>query len=271
MTFTTLQYAGVERPLADWGVSQARRELSNQARDHFACDMILPADTAPDPIPYGGQIILRIGRAAASGTGTTAAGLPLKGLTAFTGGTQWFVGWRVETFRSASPDAERLEYKFAGPWEFLFERLVFRKLQWNYNGVGNVADWRSQVVLGESVTGKELIAGALHSLSQRRQNNYIRINCAAIPETLLESELFGHERGSFTGAIKQKLGRVEEAHGGTIFMDEIGDMSRPLQAKLLRFLEYGSFTRVGGNEELHVDVRLIPATNRRASSPGSRP
>ena len=152
MTFTTLQYAGVERPLADWGVSQARRELSNQARDHFACDMILPADTAPDPIPYGGQIILRIGRAAASGTGTTAAGLPLKGLTAFTGGTQWFVGWRVETFRSASPDAERLEYKFAGPWEFLFERLVFRKLQWNYNGVGNVADWRSQVVLGESVT-----------------------------------------------------------------------------------------------------------------------
>jgi DNA-binding NtrC family response regulator len=118
------------------------------------------------------------------------------------------------------------------------------------------------LILGESGTGKELIAGALHSLSQRRQNNYIRINCAAIPETLLESELFGHERGSFTGAIKQKLGRVEEAHGGTIFMDEIGDMSRPLQAKLLRFLEDGSFTRVGGNDELHVDVRLIAATNR---------
>ena len=118
------------------------------------------------------------------------------------------------------------------------------------------------LILGESGTGKELIAGALHSLSQRRQNNYIRINCAAIPETLLESELFGHERGSFTGAVKQKLGRVEEAHGGTIFMDEIGDMSRPLQAKLLRFLEDGSFTRVGGNDELRVDVRLIAATNR---------
>jgi DNA-binding NtrC family response regulator len=118
------------------------------------------------------------------------------------------------------------------------------------------------LILGESGTGKELIAGALHGLSQRRQNNYIRINCAAIPENLLESELFGHEKGSFTGAVKQKLGRVEEAHNGTIFLDEIGDMSRPLQAKLLRFLEDGTFTRVGGNDELRVDVRLIAATNR---------
>jgi DNA-binding NtrC family response regulator len=118
------------------------------------------------------------------------------------------------------------------------------------------------LVLGESGTGKELIAGAMHSLSQRKEKNYIRINCAAIPENLLESELFGHEKGSFTGAVKQKLGRVEEADGGTIFLDEIGDMSRSLQAKLLRFLEDGTFTRVGGNEELKVDVRLIAATNR---------
>src|SRR5207249_3027114 len=92
--------------------------------------------------------------------------------------------------------------------------------------------------------------------------NYVRINCAAIPETLLESELFGHEKGAFTGALRQKPGRVEEADGGTIFLDEIGDMSRALQAKLLRFLEDGSFTRVGGNQELKVDVRLIAATNR---------
>jgi transcriptional regulator with PAS, ATPase and Fis domain len=118
------------------------------------------------------------------------------------------------------------------------------------------------LILGESGTGKELVAGALHSMSQRRSNNYVRINCAAIPESLLESELFGHEKGSFTGAMRQKLGRVEEAHGGTIFLDEIGDMSRPLQAKLLRFLEDGTFTRVGGNDELRVDVRLIAATNR---------
>ena len=118
------------------------------------------------------------------------------------------------------------------------------------------------LILGESGTGKELVAGAMHSLSQRHSANYVRINCAAIPETLLESELFGHEKGAFTGAIKQKLGRVEEADGGTIFLDEIADMSKPLQAKLLRFLEDGTFTRVGGTIELRVNVRLIAATNR---------
>jgi DNA-binding NtrC family response regulator len=118
------------------------------------------------------------------------------------------------------------------------------------------------LILGESGTGKELVAGALHGLSQRRAASYIRINCAAIPETLLESELFGHEKGAFTGALKQKPGRVEEADGGTIFLDEIADMSKPLQAKLLRFLEDGTFTRVGGTQELRVNVRLIAATNR---------
>ncbi len=118
------------------------------------------------------------------------------------------------------------------------------------------------LILGESGTGKELVAGALHSLSQRAKATYVRLNCAAIPETLLESELFGHERGAFTGALRQKPGRVEEADGGTIFLDEIADMSRPLQAKLLRFLEDGSFTRVGGTQELRVNVRLLAATNR---------
>ena len=118
------------------------------------------------------------------------------------------------------------------------------------------------LILGESGTGKELVAGAVHSLSSRQKAHYIRINCAAIPETLLESELFGYEKGAFTGALKQKRGLVEEADGGTIFLDEIADMSRPLQAKLLRFLEDGSFTRVGGTQELRVNVRLIAATNR---------
>jgi DNA-binding NtrC family response regulator len=118
------------------------------------------------------------------------------------------------------------------------------------------------LILGESGTGKELIAGAIHTHSKRAESPYVRLNCAAIPETLLESELFGYERGAFTGAHRTKRGYVEEADGGTIFLDEIGDMSRPLQAKLLRFLEDGSFTRVGGTQELRVNVRLIAATNR---------
>ena len=118
------------------------------------------------------------------------------------------------------------------------------------------------LILGESGTGKELVAGSIHHLSTRAEKKYIRLNCAAIPENLLESELFGHEKGAFTGALRTKTGRVEEADGGSIFLDEIGDMSRPLQAKLLRFLEDGSFTRVGGNEEKRVHVRIIAATNR---------
>jgi two-component system, NtrC family, response regulator len=118
------------------------------------------------------------------------------------------------------------------------------------------------LLLGESGTGKELLARALHSLSPRVDKRFVAINCAAIPENLLESELFGYERGAFTGAVKQTQGKVELADGGTLFLDEIGDMPMSLQAKLLRFLQERVIERVGGREEIPVDVRIICATNR---------
>ena len=118
------------------------------------------------------------------------------------------------------------------------------------------------LLLGESGTGKELLARALHRLSPRAENNFVAINCAAIPENLLESELFGHEKGAFTGAHKQTLGKIEVASGGTLFLDEIGDMPIALQAKMLRFLQERVIERVGGREEISVDVRVVCATNQ---------
>ncbi|MBT8110480.1 MAG: PEP-CTERM-box response regulator transcription factor, partial [Gammaproteobacteria bacterium] len=118
------------------------------------------------------------------------------------------------------------------------------------------------LLLGESGTGKELLARALHRLSSRAENNFVAINCAAIPENLLESELFGHEKGAFTGAHKQTMGKVELANGGTLFLDEICDMPMALQAKMLRFLQERVIERVGGREEISVDVRVICATNQ---------
>jgi len=118
------------------------------------------------------------------------------------------------------------------------------------------------MIVGESGTGKELLARALHDLSPRKGNRFVAINCAAIPETLLESELFGYEKGAFTGAAKQTIGKFETAHGGTLFLDEIGDLSLALQVKLLRFLQERVIERVGGRQEIPIDVRIVCATNQ---------
>jgi two-component system NtrC family response regulator len=118
---------------------------------------------------------------------------------------------------------------------------------------------------GESGTGKELLARALHALSPRANGPFVAINCAAIPETLLESELFGFEKGAFTGAVKQTPGKIEIANGGTLFLDEIGDMPLSLQAKVLRFLQERTVERVGGRSEIPVDVRVVCASNRNLS------
>ena len=117
-------------------------------------------------------------------------------------------------------------------------------------------------IRGETGTGKELIAGAIHHNSLRAARNFVKVNCAALQENLLESELFGHEKGAFTGADKQRIGRFEQADGGTLFLDEIGDMSPSTQAKILRVLQEHEFERLGGTRTLRVDVRLIAATNR---------
>ena len=118
------------------------------------------------------------------------------------------------------------------------------------------------MILGESGTGKELVATALHRHSDRAAGPFIRVNCGALPEGLVESELFGHERGAFTGADRQKLGRFERAAGGTIFLDEVGELPLQAQVKILRVIQQGEFERVGGMETLHTDARLISATHR---------
>ncbi|MGA7521637.1 MAG: sigma-54 dependent transcriptional regulator [Acidobacteriaceae bacterium] len=160
---------------------------------------------------------------------------------------------RVRRRESPGPLASQLP-EFVGSHPAMLE--VSRRIR--------LAAPRKTTVLIEGPTGsgKELVAGALHRLSPRAKNKMVALNCAAIPEALLEAELFGHARGAFTGAVQGRTGRIEAAHGGTLFLDEIGEMPLVLQAKLLRFLETGEIQRVGENEPVQVDVRIVAATHR---------
>ncbi len=140
-------------------------------------------------------------------------------------------------------------------------------MQQVFKMVGRVAHSDAPVMItGESGTGKELVARAIHTYSGRAEKSFVAINCAAIPEQLLESELFGHEKGSFTGATSQRVGRFEQSDGGTLFLDEIGDMPLSLQGKILRVLQDGEFSRVGGNASIRTNVRIVAATNRNLES-----
>ncbi|MGL6096831.1 MAG: sigma-54-dependent transcriptional regulator [Fimbriiglobus sp.] len=157
-----------------------------------------------------------------------------------------------------SPDAAPVA---AGRTDVLLGRCpVMRDV---YKAIGRVAPTAATVlVLGESGTGKELVARAVYQHSKRAAGPFLAVNCAAIPEGLLESELFGHEKGAFTGADRKRVGKFEQCHGGTLFLDEVGEMTPATQAKLLRVLQDGTFERVGGSETVRADVRVIAATNR---------
>ncbi len=158
---------------------------------------------------------------------------------------------------------ERLEQRFS-MGEIIGDHPSMQRLM---KTVGQVAASRASVLIhGESGTGKELIAAAIHQNSKRKAGPFVRLNCAALAETLLESELFGHERGSFTGAQGRREGRFKQADGGTLFLDEVSEIPQPLQVKLLRFLQEREFERVGGNETIRVDVRIVAASNRDLAS-----
>jgi Nif-specific regulatory protein len=181
-----------------------------------------------------------------------------------------FVALALRTQRPAEAERQSLERENQTLKRELQERYEFGHLVGTSSPMRSVMAQVAQVsgtstsvlLRGESGTGKELVAHAIHYNSERRNGPFVKVNCAALPETLMESELFGHERGAFTGALARKKGRFELAHGGTLFLDEIGELSQSTQVKLLRVLQEREFERVGGTEVLRVDVRLVCATHR---------
>lgn len=162
--------------------------------------------------------------------------------------------------RELAAENRHLKQQIEGRYEMVGQSPALAEIR---NQIARVAPTNGRVlILGESGTGKELIARAVHKMSHRAKNSFIKVNCAAIPEELIESELFGSDRGAFTGAVKTRDGKFLQADGGTLFLDEIGDMSLSVQAKVLRALEQGEFERVGGAKTFRVDVRVIAATNK---------
>ncbi len=161
---------------------------------------------------------------------------------------------------SLKEENEEIKKVWVGDGEILGKSKAIHNI---LNMIDKVAPLDTRVLItGENGTGKELVARAIHKKSERKDKPFVEVNCAAIPNELIESELFGHEKGSFTGAVQQRIGRFELAHKGTIFLDEVGDMSQQAQAKVLRAIEDGKIERVGGGKKIDVDVRLISATNK---------
>ncbi|GAB4251930.1 MAG: sigma-54 dependent transcriptional regulator [Acidobacteriota bacterium] len=264
--------------LAKWGhevtvcpdVAAARTALGRQLPDVVITDLVMPGATGLD--------LLRELRAAGPAPAViliTAHGEVDKAVEAMKHGAADFVTKPLDYGHLQSllaeleqqalrrREAERLRDELAGGEDFGPFVGTSPPMQAVYRLIREAAATDVPVlVTGPSGTGKELVARTLHDLSRRREGPFLAVNAAAIPAELMESELFGHEKGAFTGALERRAGCFELADGGTLFLDEISEMSAPLQAKLLRVLEDGQVRRVGGRETLHVDVRIVAATNR---------
>ncbi|MCG8460179.1 MAG: sigma-54 dependent transcriptional regulator [Holophagales bacterium] len=251
-------------------VSQARRALDLQELDLVLSDILMPDGNGLD--------LLQEIRSASPHTAVIM-------MTAYTSTKSAIEAMKLGAYNYISKpfDVEELKVLVRGALEktdletenvylrreleqkYKFSNIVGRspRMQEIFSLVERVAKTSSTVLVrGESGTGKELIARAIHFHSPRREKRFLSINCGALPENLLESELFGHEKGSFTGAVREKKGLFQEAHQGTLFLDEIGEMTPPMQVKLLRALQDRRIRRVGGNREESVDVRIIAATNQ---------
>lgn len=269
---------GLRRLLVAWGydaetaasVPQAFSRIEDDPPDAIITDLVMPGIDGLEFVRRLQASFAAIPVIVFSGQGTIEAAVEAVKL-----GAVDFLEKPVEP-----PKLKILLEKLAGRREILSEnrRLraelkehgAFGRLRGSSEGMRSVFRQIEQVapstlsvlVVGESGTGKELVAQTVHELSPRRRNEFVALNCAAIPATLLESEIFGHERGAFTGAVQRKIGCFEMAHRGTLFLDEISEMDELLQAKLLRVLQEQRFRRVGGRDLIEADVRVIAATNR---------
>ncbi|MGL4205232.1 MAG: nif-specific transcriptional activator NifA [Aeromonadaceae bacterium] len=219
-------------------------------------------------VPIPGADSRPIGVLAAQPMSADEEGLPartrfLEMVANLTAQTVRLVGQANQAHEAIRTERDSLRRKVRSQYGFdnmVGQTVAMRQI---FDSIRQVAKWDTTVLVrGESGTGKELIANAIHYNSPRASGPFVKLNCAALPDSLLESELFGHEKGAFTGAVKMRKGRFELADGGTLFLDEIGEISASFQAKLLRILQEGEMERVGGSDTISVDVRIVAATNR---------
>ncbi len=266
----TFQREGYEVMTAESGKKALDILKANQTTDVLISDLIMPDINGVELLEIVRDMIPSLSVVMITAHGTIKTAVDAMRLGAFDYVTKPFdvdelktlVKKAIERRQMASPDSsvkEKLKTAYK------FDRIIGSspRMQEILAMVGRVANSRASVLIrGESGTGKEAIARAIHFNSPRANNALVAVACIALSENLLESELFGHEKGSFTGALAQKTGRFEMAHRGSLFLDEIGDIPHPVQMKLLRVLQEREFERVGGNKTIRVDVRLITATNQ---------